>query len=45
VTAPHLHFAIKENGKFIDPLPLLKAIVGYVIIPKSSLDNISNSSH
>ena len=28
-TAPHLHFAIKENGKFIDPLPLLKAIVGY----------------
>lgn len=29
VTAPHLHFAIKENGKFIDPLPLLKAIVYY----------------
>jgi len=29
VTAPHLHFAIKENGKFIDPLPLLKAIVEY----------------
>ena len=28
-TAPHLHFAIKENGKFIDPLPLLKAIVRY----------------
>lgn len=26
-TAPHLHFAIKENGKFIDPLPLLRAIV------------------
>jgi len=26
VTAPHLHFAIKENGKFIDPLPLLEAI-------------------
>ena len=29
VTAPHLHFAIKENGKFIDPLPLLRAIVEY----------------
>ncbi len=28
-TAPHLHFAIKENGKFIDPLPLLKAIIRY----------------
>ncbi len=28
-TAPHLHFAIKENGKFIDPLPLLRAIVEY----------------
>jgi murein DD-endopeptidase MepM/ murein hydrolase activator NlpD len=28
-TAPHLHFAIKENGKFIDPLRLLKAIVRY----------------
>ena len=26
VTAPHLHFAIKKDGKFIDPLPLLKAI-------------------
>ncbi|HEY5369734.1 MAG TPA: M23 family metallopeptidase [Hanamia sp.] len=29
VTAPHLHFAIKENGKFIDPLPLLRAIAEY----------------
>ena len=29
VTAPHLHFAIKEDGKFIDPEPLLKEIVGY----------------
>ena len=29
VTAPHLHFAIKENGKFIDPIPLLKSIVEY----------------
>jgi murein DD-endopeptidase MepM/ murein hydrolase activator NlpD len=28
-TAPHLHFAIKENGKYIDPLPLLRAIVEY----------------
>jgi murein DD-endopeptidase MepM/ murein hydrolase activator NlpD len=27
VTAPHLHFAIKENGKYIDPLALLRAIV------------------
>lgn len=26
VTAPHLHFSIKEDGKFIDPLPILKAI-------------------
>ena len=26
VTAPHLHFAIKEDGKFIDPEPLLRAI-------------------
>ena len=25
-TAPHLHFAIKENGKFIDPLPLFEAV-------------------
>ena len=30
VTAPHLHFAIKENGKFIDPLPLLEAISRYL---------------
>ena len=29
VTAPHLHFAIKEDGKFIDPEPLLKAILEY----------------
>ena len=29
VNGPHLHFAIKENGKFIDPESLLKAIVGY----------------
>jgi len=29
VTAPHLHFAVKEDGRFVDPLPLLKAIVGY----------------
>jgi murein DD-endopeptidase MepM/ murein hydrolase activator NlpD len=28
-TGPHLHFAIKENGKFIDPVPLLQAIVRY----------------
>jgi murein DD-endopeptidase MepM/ murein hydrolase activator NlpD len=28
-TAPHLHFAIKENGKFIDPIPLLRAIGKY----------------
>ena len=27
VTAPHLHFAIKKDGKFIDPEPLLKAIL------------------
>jgi murein DD-endopeptidase MepM/ murein hydrolase activator NlpD len=27
VTAPHLHFAIKKDGKFIDPIPLLKAIL------------------
>lgn len=27
VTAPHLHFAIKEDGKFIDPLSILKAIL------------------
>ncbi|HET7117950.1 MAG TPA: M23 family metallopeptidase, partial [Hanamia sp.] len=26
VTAPHLHFAIRRNGKFITPLPLLRAI-------------------
>lgn len=30
-TAPHLHFAIKVNGKFTDPLPLLRAIVRYKI--------------
>jgi len=24
VTVPHLHFAIKENGRYIDPLALLK---------------------
>ena len=29
VTAPHLHFAIKVDGKFIDPIPLLKAIIEY----------------
>jgi murein DD-endopeptidase MepM/ murein hydrolase activator NlpD len=29
VTGPHLHFAIKENGKFIQPLPLLRAIIRY----------------
>jgi len=29
VTAPHLHFAVKENGKFIDPLSLLKAVVQF----------------
>ena len=34
VTAPHLHFAIKENGKFIDPLPLLEAISRYFLIPE-----------
>lgn len=27
VTAPHLHFAIREDGKFIDPIPILKAIL------------------
>ena len=29
-TAPHLHFAIKVNGKFIDPESLLQRIVGYI---------------
>ncbi|MEO9209559.1 MAG: M23 family metallopeptidase [Ginsengibacter sp.] len=29
VNGPHLHFAIKVNGKFIDPESLLKPIVGY----------------
>jgi murein DD-endopeptidase MepM/ murein hydrolase activator NlpD len=28
-TGPHLHFAIKENGKYIDPLPLIQAIDTY----------------
>ena len=26
-TAPHLHFAIKAGGRYVDPLPLLKAIL------------------
>jgi len=26
-TAPHLHFAIKADGRYVDPLPLLKAIL------------------
>ncbi|HUZ61917.1 MAG TPA: M23 family metallopeptidase [Hanamia sp.] len=29
VTAPHLHFAIKKDGRFIDPLPVLKAIISH----------------
>lgn len=27
VTAPHLHFAIRENGRFLDPVRLLMAII------------------
>ena len=29
VIAPHLHFAIKEDGRFIDPLSSLKVIARY----------------